>query len=238
MVSDVHAEITISQHPIIELPFLHTLALHCVAFMAPAISILLHRLSLPEIRNFTLLSSGSHGQDFPALTDFFLRSMRLESVDINSNAFLKAPFLEGLRGLPPTIQRLGIRDRENAWGAGTATPSLDDDTLVVLSSPGLCPALQHISFDHGFSISDAAVLRFITAKMLESQTLKHVDIQFNRNMTLDIMPGLQPFIETGLAVSLTYFPPSPSQSSPWLGLADSPNPPSWHPHPLPTHDHW
>ncbi|KAF7338679.1 hypothetical protein MVEN_02094500 [Mycena venus] len=236
MVNDPFPEIPGSHLPIVELPFLHTLAVHCVACVAPAVSVLLKRLSLPELRNFTFLASGSHGQDSPALADFFARSTCLESVEINSNTFLKTTFLEGLRSLPPTIQWLQIRDRNNAWGV-SPTP-LDDDTLAILTSPELCPALQHFSVDHGFSMSDAAILRFITARMLEPQnTLQQVNIEFNRQMTLDIMPSLQPFIEAGLAISLIYQPPFQSQFSPWHGLADAPtlDAPLWFPPPMLPH---
>ena len=57
MVSDFNAVIPTSQNSIVELAFLHTLAVHCVANVAPAVSILLKQLSLPELRNFTFLGA-------------------------------------------------------------------------------------------------------------------------------------------------------------------------------------
>ncbi|KAJ7879485.1 hypothetical protein B0H14DRAFT_3129596 [Mycena olivaceomarginata] len=119
------------QHPILELPFLHTLAIHCVGHAAPVVSLLLKRLSVPELSNFTFLGDGHH------------------------------------------------------------------------------------------YISDAAVLRFITARMmLEPRALKSVEIYFGRPMTTDIMPNLRAFIETGLAISLSYT--TSPRYSPWKGLPDAP----------------
>ncbi|KAJ7803476.1 hypothetical protein B0H14DRAFT_3154402 [Mycena olivaceomarginata] len=88
--------------------------------------------------------------------------------------------------------------------------------------PRTCPALRDLSIGDGHhSISDAALLRFITARMmLEPRALKSVEVYFGRPMTIDIMPNLRAFIETGLAISLTYIP-SP-RYSPWDGLPDAP----------------
>ncbi|KAJ6557850.1 hypothetical protein B0H19DRAFT_1148768 [Mycena capillaripes] len=83
-------------------------------------------------------------------------------------------------------------------------------------------------------ISDEALLQFITARIRHSPaTLTHVHVQFERQMTLDILPSLEPFIEAGLDVSLTYVRPSPLQISPWQGLAEGPPPLSWGPPPQP-----
>jgi hypothetical protein len=89
-------------------------------------------------------------------------------------------------------------------------------------SPVLCPALQELYMDCRSTISDAAVLRFISARMQDPRTtLKRVDIRFDRPMTIDIMPSLRTFIETGLDVSLIYSS-SRSKNSPWKGLVDAP----------------
>lgn len=60
-----------SPHPIIVLPLLHTLTVCCVSFasVSPAVSVLLNRLFLPEMCNFTML--GSYREDSPPLADFF-----------------------------------------------------------------------------------------------------------------------------------------------------------------------
>ncbi|KAF8155345.1 hypothetical protein K438DRAFT_1862641 [Mycena galopus ATCC 62051] len=209
------------QQPTVVLPFLQTLAVHCVAYAASAVSALQH-FSFPELRHFALV--GFWKEDCPAFADFVASSTHLESLDIASNLFWKAPFLEIIGRLPATIQRLKIRDLEDEW---QQPPSLDEDTLVLLANAGLCPALQDLSVDRGSSIPDAAVLWFITTRMRQSRpTLRRVDIQFFRPMKLDIMPDLQALLKTGLAVCLTYLPPRPSDSqysySPWKGLADEP----------------
>ncbi|KAJ6594625.1 hypothetical protein B0H19DRAFT_1096263 [Mycena capillaripes] len=84
-----------------------------------------------------------------------------------------------------------------------------------------CPALQHLSIAHCSSISDTALLHFITAKMGQfPTTLTHVDVQFDRHMTLDILPNLKAF--TALDISITHLLPPPSQFSPWQGLIHAP----------------
>ncbi|KAJ6465792.1 hypothetical protein C8R45DRAFT_1022399 [Mycena sanguinolenta] len=197
----------VSGHPI-ELPFLHTLAVRCKS------AILLTRLSLPELRHFVFL--GCFGEaDYPTLTDFLTRSIRLESFEINQNAFF-APFLrESLRGLPPAVQRLRIRGTL----LGGWFQAFGDATLEFLATPELLPALRHLIIDWGSHLSDAAVLQFITSRM---PTLRCVEIQFDRDMTVDIMPDLQPFLDTGLAVSFNYASPVSLNFSPWEGLGDDP----------------
>jgi hypothetical protein len=204
------------QHPILELPFLHTLAIHCVGDAAPVVSLLLKHLSVPELSNFTFLGST---RDSPTLSDFFAGSLCLRSFEIDTHAFSKTSLLDTLCHLPSTVRQLKIPTPE------MGSPSqgfFDDDALAVLTSPGLCPALRDLSIGDGHHyISDAAVLRFITARMmLEPRALKSVEIYFGRPMTTDIMPNLRAFIETGLAISLTYTP-SP-RYSPWNGLPDAP----------------
>jgi hypothetical protein len=227
MVND-NDETPVLQHPIFELPFLHTLVLHCIARETPAVQVLLGHLSFPKLRNFTFIGAS---QDSPALHDFFANSVCMESLTIDTNIFIKPRFVETLPGLPPTIRRLMIRDTGRGW----SPPSLDDDTLAVLMSPELCPALQELYLDCGTTLSDTAVLRFISARMQDPRTaLKRVDIRFGRPMTLDIMSSLHTFIETGLKVSLMYIPLNPSQNSPWQGLVDAPAPvyPDWGPPPI------
>ncbi|KAJ7354558.1 hypothetical protein DFH08DRAFT_955947 [Mycena albidolilacea] len=205
------------QHSILELQFLHTLAIHCVGDAAPVVSLLLKRLSVPELSNFIFFGSR---QDSPPLSDFLTRSLCLRSLEINNHAFSKTSVLDTLGHLPSTVRQLKIIAPEMAF---RSQECFDDDALAVLTSPGLCPALRDLSIgDSHHYISDAAVLRFITARMmLEPRALKSVEICFGRPMTLDIMPDLLDFIENGLAISLTYTP-SPRVTSPWKGLPDAP----------------
>ncbi|KAJ7803748.1 hypothetical protein B0H14DRAFT_2527679 [Mycena olivaceomarginata] len=206
MVND-NDETPMLQHPIVELPFLNTLVLHCVTREAPAVQVLLGHLSFPKLRNFTFIGA-SQFQDSPALHDFFANSVCMESLTIDTNIFIKPRLIETLPGLPPTIRRLMIRDT-----------GLDDDALAILMSPEFCPALQELYMNCGTTISDTAVLRFISARMQDPRTaLKRVDIRFCRPMTLDIMSSLRTFIETGLEVSLMYSPLIPSQKFTLAGI--------------------
>ncbi|KAF7376843.1 hypothetical protein MSAN_00101800 [Mycena sanguinolenta] len=225
MVHDPTANIEIptSEHPIVELPFLHTLAIDCVARVAPAVSTLLMRLSLPELRDFAIFGSA---QDSPTLGNFFARLGRLESLHIDITIFSQAPLLETFHTLPPSIRRLRISDIDDPWGQ--THRGLDEMLGVLTTSPELCPMLQHFSLDSGFNLSDRAVLLFITARMQGSPpALNRVDINFGRQVVVDIMPDLRAFIEMGLAVFLDYLPLQMSQDSPWLGLPDAPV--NWNP---------
>ncbi|KAJ7354544.1 hypothetical protein DFH08DRAFT_855203 [Mycena albidolilacea] len=206
-----------SQYPILELSFLHTLAIHCIGCAAPVVSVLLKRLSAPELSSMTFLGST---QDSTTLSDFFAGSLCLYSLEIDNHVLSKTSLLDTLCHLPSTMRQLKIPTTESAWGL---QGSFDDDALAVLASSGPCPALQDLFIGHNLhGISDAAILQFITARMmLEPRTaLKSVEIHFDRPMTIDIMPNLRPFIETGLTVSLIYTPSL--QYSPWNGLPDAP----------------
>ncbi|KAF7334839.1 hypothetical protein MSAN_00103800 [Mycena sanguinolenta] len=212
-------ELPISEHPIVELPFLHTFAIDCIARTAPAVSNLLMRLSLPELRDFAIFGSTP---DSPTLGNFFARLVRLESLRINLNIFSRTSLLETFHTLPPSIRHLRISGLDDPWGAHTQ-PGLDEMLAALTTSPELCPMLRHLSIDSGITLSDRAVLLFITARMQESPpALNRVDINFGRQVVVNIMPDLRTFIEMGLAVSLVYLPPQTSQDSPWLGLPDAP----------------
>ncbi|KAF8138033.1 hypothetical protein K438DRAFT_1880989 [Mycena galopus ATCC 62051] len=202
----------------VELPLVHTFAIHSISHEYSGVTVLLNHLSLPGLRNFTYLGSS---QNPPALSDFFEGLTCLESVDIDINIFPNTSLMETLSSLPRTIQRLRVRD--NRGGRGNSPRYLDDNTLEFFTSPAHVPALEDLFIDHGVGISEAAVLRFITARMGKTRnTLKRVDIHFTRQMGLDsdIMPSLQPFIERGLSVSLSYSRVEPSLYSTRRGLAD------------------
>ncbi|KAJ7140813.1 hypothetical protein C8R44DRAFT_866503 [Mycena epipterygia] len=231
VVKDEATTAVCSDRPFAECPFLHTLNLYCLGVVASAFSLLLPRLSLPELRDFTL--SGRLAipngvvEEAPALTQFFAASTHLEILDIKTDTFSKSSLLEIIRGLPPTMQHLRLADISRGW-QGSMTSSLDDDVLDALTpSPRpasfSCPALQSLVIQNGLLISPAAVQRFITARMsVEPRTpLTRVNIHFAKEPDLDILPNLQPFIEAGLEVAIE-FPralPKPSPFSPWQGLA-------------------
>ncbi|KAJ6594631.1 hypothetical protein B0H19DRAFT_1096285 [Mycena capillaripes] len=204
-------------HPAVELQFLRTLELDFGNVLF-TVARLLERLSVPELRTFTF-----HGHVDPqspfSLAPFFGSWTRLECLNISSNTFVKPTLLDMLQNLPPTLRRLTILDITRT----SEFMSLDDDSLAVLATS--CPTLETLIIKYCFLISDASLLQFITARMTSESrpTLRRVEIQFNRHMTLDIFPSLEPFIKTGLNVSITHLPVPifPSQFSPWQGLDEA-----------------
>ncbi|KAF8138034.1 hypothetical protein K438DRAFT_1786124 [Mycena galopus ATCC 62051] len=216
-------------HPLVELPSLRTFQLDCGSISCSV----LDRLSLPQLRDFTL-----HGINDHSLASFFGLCTRLESVRIDSNTFSKATLQDSLRALPPTMRHLTIRDITHGPSEVPLVASLDDEALTVLTPTyGMttvpCPGLQTLTILRCCLISDAALLRFVTARMAlalasdaeSGSTLQRVDIQFNRSMTLDIMPRLAPLmVETGLDVVVSYVNVLTTHFSPWQGLADAPSP--------------
>jgi hypothetical protein len=208
-------------HPAVELPFLHTLELDFGGVIS-TVPRLLNRLSLPELRIFAFHGHADLRTSL-SLAPFFALWTRLEILNIDSNSFSKSSLLESLRSLPPTLRILNIHDITH----GAEVPlSLDDDALRVLEPR--CPALETLVINYCCLITDAALLQFITARMSgEFRTaLKFVAVQFSRQMMLDIMPSLQPFMEAGLDISITYLPLQaiPTPFSPWQGLEDAPSP--------------
>jgi hypothetical protein len=208
-------------HPAVELPFLHTLELDFGGVIS-TVPRLLNRLSLPELRIFAFHGHADLRTSL-SLAPFFALWTRLEILSIDSNSFSKSSLLESLRSLPATLRILNIHDITH----GAEVPlSLDDDALQVLEPR--CPALETLVINYCCLITDAALLQFITARMSgEFRTaLKFVAVQFSRQMMLDIMPSLQPFMEAGLDISITYLPLQaiPTPFSPWQGLEDAPSP--------------
>ncbi|KAJ6526945.1 hypothetical protein DFH09DRAFT_1328277 [Mycena vulgaris] len=220
-----------SSHPVIQLSFLYSFELHCVGSMTTS-KYLLPRLSAPELEDFILIRSPDlHGpietEASAPLAHFLAASMHLERLRIDTCTFSKSSLLEILRSLPHTIQRLEL-DASNKRRVAII-PSLDDEVLSVLTpasgfSPFCCPVLQELVIHHCYGISDAALLQFIAVRMHGGvpTTLNRVTIQFDREMQLDILPSLRPFITTGRDVSITYLQVIPPQFSPWQGLADAP----------------
>jgi hypothetical protein len=126
--------------------------------------------------------------------------------------------MDFLRGLPPTVKRLHLG---NMWQpAGIVAATLDDDVLRASPDhPSFCPALQELEISHCRNVSDEALLHFIISRIPK---LKRVDVKFDRERQIDILPGLESFVDDGLKVSITHIPPPPQQFSPWQGLPDAP----------------
>ncbi|KAJ6594527.1 hypothetical protein B0H19DRAFT_1225651 [Mycena capillaripes] len=206
---------------VVECPLLHILLLNCSLNTSGS---LLSRLSLPDLRDFILRGHIDHSgspSTMDSLVSFFAASPHLESISIESHAFLKPTLKEFLRGLPPTIRRLQIIEPLNMWNPFLGP--LDDDAFAALElsldRPIHCPALQELVIVNCRQVSDEALLRFITSRV---PTLRLVNIKFDRAMEVDILPSLQSFMEAGLKTSIFYLPTAAPQFSPWLGLPDAP----------------
>ncbi|KAJ7252121.1 hypothetical protein B0H12DRAFT_1118592 [Mycena haematopus] len=212
---------------IIECPVLHTFNLQSIGAPASTCGRLLSRLSLPRLRDFTMRGQAELGDVISAdsLARSLSASTRLEAITIDSDSFSKASLMDFICGLPPTIQRLHITDRFHTWSPTDG--ALDDDVLGVLTAsqdrPTHCPALKKFVMLHCRKISDEALRNFIISRV---PTLEVVDVMFDREQQVDILPSLKSFVEAGLAPSITHISVTPPQFSPWQGLPDPP-PGSW-----------
>ncbi|KAJ7234000.1 hypothetical protein C8J57DRAFT_1381455 [Mycena rebaudengoi] len=217
---------------IVELPLLETLSIESVGIPALTVRTLFSRLSLPGLRHFDFRGRSENGD---SLGPFLAASTRLESVDIDTETFSQKSLIELLRDLPPSLRRLQITDRVHRWGAEEV---LNDAVMAVLTpSPSrpvpCCPALRELNIPQCRAFSDEALSGFIRGRLAaEPRTLKRVEARFNRDMQVDVVADLRPFIdEAGLKVLLYYLAPPVWQFSPWQGLADAPRPPWAYPTP-------
>ncbi|KAJ7762497.1 hypothetical protein B0H16DRAFT_1529026 [Mycena metata] len=213
---------------IVECHFLNTLDIMCVGAPLYTSGRLLGRLSTPNLRDFRLRGQGEPHTTFTADTvvSALAASTRLESISIDSDTFSKATLLAFLRGLPPTVRNLRITDLFHSWHSPYTDGVLDDDVLAAFSpSPNLdspiplCPALQELTITHCHNITDEAIFRFVSSRV---PALKRVEIRFDRDRQVNILPRLKPFVDAGLLAVLSYVPPPLMQFSPWQGLPDAP----------------
>ncbi|KAJ7765766.1 hypothetical protein B0H16DRAFT_1524304 [Mycena metata] len=211
-----------TSHFPVELKFLHSLHLVPGSVNA-AVPFLLDRLSLPGLRNFALRKpnvwivrdDGQH--DPPHLFHYIGRWNKLESLEINTILFSVTSWLQTIRGLPSTIRQLVIHDSRIGPSIETALKILTPLPEI----PAQCPALEELVILRSHSLPEAALLRFIAARMqgVSPPTLRRVKVALDREMEVDILPNLREFIAAGLRVSITYDPPFKlPHSSPWTGL--------------------
>lgn len=224
---------------ILELPHLHTV--HLTSLGLPlGVGNLLSRLSLPVLRELELRGHSNIGVDDPTfvthLVAFLAASSRFEALRTDTQMFTKPSLIALFRGLPATTTRLRLTDRAHPWGPPGVNAVLDDDAIEVLTpSPErdgvVCPKLRELHITRCLCPSDAALLRFLTARMaLRESVLRRVEIQFTRQMQVDITPDIQPFLDAGvLDVVTTYHHPTAGGGSfsPWQGLADAPGGGPW-----------
>ncbi|KAJ7045134.1 hypothetical protein C8F04DRAFT_1174116 [Mycena alexandri] len=204
-------------HSPVELKFLHTLRLAPMMGGA-ALTFLLDRLTLPELRNLSLAAQITDQQNLPG---YLTRWTKLEGLEIGENSFSTSSWVACIRNLPETMRRLVLVD--TAANTSLAGSPLETALTVLTPPHGTplpCPALEELCISNTCALSDAALLRFMTGRMVavSHPTLRHVEVKFQRPMEVDIVPDLQPFIDAGLHVSLTYSCPVRLPSSPWQGL--------------------
>ncbi|KAJ7765764.1 hypothetical protein B0H16DRAFT_1687359 [Mycena metata] len=207
-------------HSPVELKFLHSLHL-ALWIMDAAVTFLLDRLLLPELRNFTLRTLDAYHaradeHDPPPLFHYLELWNKLESLEIETNSFSMTSWPQAIRSLPSTMRQLVIHDTE-------AGPPIEIALTILASPPEIpaqCPALEELRIFRSRSLLEPALQQFIAARMRgpSPPTLRRVKVAFNREMEADILPDLQAFIDAGLRVSLTYDPHFQIQASPWEGL--------------------
>ncbi|KAJ6465575.1 hypothetical protein DFH09DRAFT_529600 [Mycena vulgaris] len=212
---------------LVECAFLHTLDLRIVHGLTFAVRELFPRILFPELRHLRLFVYPSpEDGDISYAPSFFAAAPHIESLAINLDPLSRTSLIDFFRGLSPTIRKLRIED-PSPYGR----PNLVDDSVLEALTPSpSSPAahcfsgLQDLEIHGGPSFSDEALLHFIRSGMTAGalSALKRVAIRFRREIQLDILPDLQPFINAGLQVKLTYAPPINWNFSPWDGLADDP----------------
>ncbi|KAJ6586295.1 hypothetical protein DFH09DRAFT_977891 [Mycena vulgaris] len=216
--------------PLVECAFLHTLDLEISGGLMFAFRELFPRISFPGLRHLQLhVSSSNDDGDISYTPSLFAAAPHIESLTINLDPLSRSSLIDFLRGLPPTIRKLRIEDPA-PYGPYGLRSLFDDSVLEALTPSPSSPAahcfsgLQDLEIRGGPSFSDEALLHFIRSGMTAGalSALKRVAIPFFRQIQLDILPDLQPFINAGLQLELTYDPPIEWSFSPWEGLVDDP----------------
>ncbi|KAF7376661.1 hypothetical protein MSAN_00082900 [Mycena sanguinolenta] len=208
----------------IECSFLHTLDMMCFSSPLDTFGRLLSRLAAPDLRDLKLRGAENMESTLNAesLVSALLNFVRLESITIDSTIFSSPYLIDFLGGLSPTVQHLHIKE---SWQPPFYQPSLEDDVFIALEGsdldhPVILPALGELTITGCRKVSDEVLLRFIVSRM---PTLRHIDIQFDREMQVDILPSLQAFLEAGVEISVNYITIPSLRFSPWMGLAEGPS---------------
>ncbi|KAJ7646465.1 hypothetical protein FB45DRAFT_1018783 [Roridomyces roridus] len=180
-------------------------------------------LSLPALRRFKLYGGVEEPQPLDSFAPFLAVAPRLEYLNIASAHFEQGVLADFLRGLP-SLQQLHLRfpDVLKDEFLDCITPTDSDD------SAHCCPDLRELTLSHCVGFSDAALLRFIKAKMTPrtGHRLESFEGKFGRKMQLDLRAELQPHVDAGFRLSLKY-DGSYDASGPWHGLSSIPWAADW-----------
>ncbi|KAF8201151.1 hypothetical protein K438DRAFT_1758456 [Mycena galopus ATCC 62051] len=185
---------------IVECPSLRSVDLLCFGG-APLAQRLLNHLSMPNLEQFRLRGATNSLPSWGVSIDESIGSSlaafpRLNSISIDSEAFTKASLMDFVSTLSPTIQSLYIT--EQLWNA-RSEPVLDDEVLVTLAAHG--PALRELIILNCLHVTDDALLRFIISG---TPTLRRVQVKFERERQVDILPSIQLFVDDGLECNTMY----------------------------------
>ncbi|KAF7370257.1 hypothetical protein MSAN_00656800 [Mycena sanguinolenta] len=208
------------QDSIVECLSLHSIEVWCYSSPLDNSGHLLSRLSVPNLQDFTLGGAAVPSNSISLLSSL-ATCTHLQSISITCEMFYSHELVDFLRGLPPTLQCLCI---DHQWHPGPLSSLLDDNFFVTLETLAVLPALEELIMVNNRELSDEALLRFIISRM---PTLRRVDIKFDREMQVDILPSLESFLESGAQVSLTYTTDFCYDVSPYLGLPDRPRLGTW-----------
>ncbi|KAJ7812388.1 hypothetical protein B0H14DRAFT_2857086 [Mycena olivaceomarginata] len=191
--------------PVLTHTFLHTFDLNCAGTLHPMIHRFFSCIYFPELRHFTLRGS-CESEEHLSFAPLLAAVPHLKSLDIGIEALPKSCLVELFHGLPPTMSRLHILDVPHSR-TESHNNILALLTLFPTSFTLCCPSLNELRITDCMGFSDIGLLNLIKSRMEISSPrsrLKRVELVFFREMELDILPDLQPFIEMGLYIKLTY----------------------------------
>ncbi|KAK7001449.1 hypothetical protein R3P38DRAFT_3049181, partial [Favolaschia claudopus] len=197
------------EHPLVELPCLHTLHMDSISVS----SSVLDKLSFPKLH--TLVFRG----DNKRLPAFVSSCSRLASLTVEATSFDTSAVEETLRALPSTTRHVSLHE----YDYNMHHRALDDRVLEILAQTP--PELESLDIGINSTVSDMAIEQFVIKRMAmgETPSLKHLRVLLGRPMKLDIKTNLKQYTERGLELVLSYAEAQASDWSPWYGLQDAPS---------------
>ncbi|KAJ7721118.1 hypothetical protein B0H16DRAFT_378208 [Mycena metata] len=214
----VKYEPDITQRPTAECPFLHTLELDSEDSLSRIMYQIFGRVSFSQLRHLELFGMGDDGDENTGISCNLAAAVpSLETVAMNGDLLVGEHFKDFVRSLPPTIQKFHLNPP--IW------TNLSGELLSAFIPPPdfpnlCCPNLRELEIQQSCSVPNDVLVAFIRPRV---GMLSRLAIHFTaRRSQDDALPNIQPFLEAGLQIELTYRPPfsPPRFSSPWDGLAD------------------